>query len=343
MSKQRQKVLLIGGTGTISQSVGQLLSQRDDIDLYVINRGHKAVAYKAEVICGDANDPVFMADVVSRCDFDIVCNFVIYQPDQADQQVKLFAGHIRQYVFISTVVVYNHEEAVMIDEHQPLGNPYSAYGRSKAACEQVFRQAYSQQQFPVTIIRPSQTYGFDRIPLSVKGNSCYSVISRIATGRPVIVHGDGKSCWHCTHNTDFAYNFVQLLGLPAAIGQTYQLVNPQIVNWDIIYNYLYKQLHQTPQIVHIPTDLLALSCQYDNAGSIRGDKQYSNILSTAKISQTIPDFKNEIDIYHGLDRYLQDLANNPQWQKSDEAFDGWCDRMIDLYQDYAAAIKKEEL
>ena len=32
-------------------------------------------------------------------------------------------------------------------------------------------KAYEEFGFPITIVRPSQTYGYDRIPLSVKGKA----------------------------------------------------------------------------------------------------------------------------------------------------------------------------
>lgn len=36
-----KKVLIIGGTGTISQPIAKKLSSRPDVDLYLLNRGSK--------------------------------------------------------------------------------------------------------------------------------------------------------------------------------------------------------------------------------------------------------------------------------------------------------------
>ena len=107
--------------------------------------------------------------------------------------------------------------------------------------------------FPITIVRPSQTYGYDRIPLSVKGKSCWSVVERILNDQPVIVHGDGKSTWHCTHTFDFADNFIQLINNEKTIGQAYHNINPRFVTWDMIYHELYRLLNKQPHIVHIPS------------------------------------------------------------------------------------------
>lgn len=340
---EKRKILLIGGTGTISKPISLLLSQNSDNEVYVLNRGHKILPAPVIQLTGDFNDEAFMRQIINTYTFDIVVNFVIYKPEQAQKQVELFMGRISQYVFISTVVTYNHETAVMIDEQQPQGNVYSAYGRLKQACEQVFLQAYQQKGFPITIVRPSQTYGEDRIPLSVKGKTCYSVIDRIKRGKPVIVHGDGKSCWHCTHTLDFAANFIPLLGQTKVIGQAYQLCNPQVVNWDMIYNYLYQKCQQPAQLCHISTDVLAMSRQYDNLSSIKGDKQYSNVFDVSKIKAVVPSFSNQIDIFTGIDLYFDYLQKNPQLQIPDPDFDHWCDQVIELQQQYMAAFAQAGL
>ena len=68
-------------------------------------------------------------------------------------------------------------------------------------------QAYRQEKFPITIVRPSHTY--DRT-LPLPGG--WTNLERLRRGKPVIVHGDGTSLWTLTHHTDFAKGFVGLLG-----------------------------------------------------------------------------------------------------------------------------------
>ena len=336
---QRLKILLIGGTGTISASITALLSEMDTVELSVMNRGNKPLPANVKQIICDVYDHAQMEKLLAKKSFDIVCNFLIYHPDEAKQQIDFFKHKIKQYIFISTVVTYNHEDAVMIDETHAQGNPHSLYGREKAACETLFLQAYKEEGFPVTIVRPSQTYGYERIPLSVKGKSCWSVIERILHDKPVIIHGDGKSTWHCTHTDDFAHNFIQLINNERAIGQAFHNIHPTVVNWDIIYHHLYDYLNKAPQIVHIASDTLALSNAYDLRSSILGDKQYSNVFDITKIQQTIPDCRYAIDIQEGIHRYFTYMKEHPEKQLHDEAFDQWCDHVIDRYANFCEQIK----
>ena len=74
-------------------------------------------------------------------------------------------------------------------------------------------KAYREEGFPITIVRPSLTYGDTQIPLAVNSwEKSYTVVDRMRRGKKVIVPGDGTSLWVITHNSDFAKGLVGLLG-----------------------------------------------------------------------------------------------------------------------------------
>ena len=52
-------------------------------------------------------------------------------------------------------------------------------------------QAYREDGFPVTIVRPSHTYDQRLIPF----DGGYTFIDRLRQGKQVVVHGDGTSLW----------------------------------------------------------------------------------------------------------------------------------------------------
>lgn len=325
------KVLIIGGTGTISSPITKALSLDTNVDLHVLNRGNKPLPKGAKQIIGDFNDVAMMKEIASNENYDIVINFIVFTSKQAKTQVEIFCNKIKQYIFISTVATYNHETAVCINENYEQYNKYSPYGQEKTACEHIFLEA---DNFPVTIVRPSQTYSGNRIPLSVKGKNCYSVISRIERDKPVIIHGDGKSTWHSTHADDFAKGFLPLVGNKNTINEAYQIVNDEITNWDMIYNHLYKLLNKKPNIIHIPSDFLAISKKYDNIGAFLGDKQYSCIYDTTKIKSINPEFKCDVNIYRGLEMYLSYMEEHPEQKVPDADYDTWCDMIISAYQTF---------
>ena len=55
-----------------------------------------------------------------------------------------------------------------------------------------------------------------------------------AAREPVVVHGDGTSLWTLTHHTDFARDFVGLLGNPRTIGEAFHITSDDVLTWDQI-------------------------------------------------------------------------------------------------------------
>ena len=79
-------------------------------------------------------------------------------------------------------------------------------------------RAYREEGFPITIVRPSLTYGDANFPIALGGWGCYTLADRLKKGRPIIVHGDGSSLWVVTHAEDFAKGFLGLVGQSAGPG-----------------------------------------------------------------------------------------------------------------------------
>ncbi len=334
-----KKVLVIGGTGTISSPVTCGLAANPDVDLYVLNRGRRKDTLPDHVhrIIGDINaDAEKVAEQIKDIEFDSVINFIIFTPEQAQKEIDLFKGKTKQYIFISTVCALDHSTSCNVDETMPYGNRYSAYGQGKEACEKLFLAAKEKEGFPVTIVRPTQTYSDSRYPLSIKGKTYWSVASRMLRGKEVIIHGDGQNTWACTHADDFAKLFLPLVCNPETVGEIYQVMNPEVYTWDMIYEALADALGAEYKPVYISEYLLDHSKTYDFVSSMHGDKHYSVIFDISKAKQYCPDVTFDIDIRKGAQMYVEYMNAHPEEKKEDEAFDAWCDQTIASYKKFAA-------
>ena len=97
-------------------------------------------------------------------------------------------------------------------------------------------RAFRDDGFPVTIVRPSLTYGDTQVPLAVNSWALpYTAIARMRVGKPLIVPGDGTSLWTITHNSDFAQGFLGLLGRRQAVGHAFNIMSDEVLTWDEIY------------------------------------------------------------------------------------------------------------
>ena len=327
------KALFIGGTGTISSAVTSLAVQ-NGVELTLLNRGNHSefVSESVEQLTADINDEDAVSKLIGGRKFDVVADFIAYLPMQAERDIRLFSGKTHQYIFISSASAYQKPAVnYRITESTPLRNPYWRYSRDKIACEEVLMAAYRSTGFPITIVRPSHTYGDTKVPVSVHGKSgSWQVLERIRSGKPVIVHGDGLSLWTFTHNSDFAKAFVGLMDNPHAIGEAVHITSDEIITWNAAFAAIGKALDVEPNLVHIPSEFLA-SFNPDLLGNLIGDKANSVVFDNTKIKTLVPGFCASVPFDQGVKRTVDYVTSHPDCQVPDPAFDAWCDRVIAAY------------
>ena len=102
------KALFIGGTGTISMAITRQLAQNPDWELYLLNRGNRAVDVpdSVKVIHADVSDEAATARALEGLSFDCVCDFIAFVPAQLERDYRLFAGRTKQFMFISSASAY---------------------------------------------------------------------------------------------------------------------------------------------------------------------------------------------------------------------------------------------
>jgi len=327
------RVLFIGGTGLISTACTELALQRG-IEVALLNRGQrKATPAGAKSIVADIHDPAAAAAALAGQSFDAVVNFIAFTPQDIARDVELFRGRTQQYIFISSCSAYQKPlTSYLITESTPLANPYWDYSRNKIACEDCLLQAYRQQQFPCTIVRPSLTYGDELIPLAINSwAKSYTVADRMKRGQPVIVPGDGSSLWPITHNTDFAKGLVGLLGHPQAIGHAFHITTDEVLSWDQIYGALAAALGVEPKLYHIASDFLA-GVWPDLRGGLQGDKAVSVVFDNAKIKRFVPSFVATTSFAQGIARTLAWFHADPKRMAIDETANRRWDTLIEAYE-----------
>lgn len=329
------KVLLIGGTGTISMAITRRLAAQGH-QVFLFNRGSRTAELPENVITlrGDISNEAEAAAILNGMQFDAVGEFIGFTTEQVQRDVRLFSGKTRQYLYISSASAYQKplSESV-ITESTPLCNPYWQYSRDKIACEAYLMQQYRENGFPVTIVRPSHTYDERSVPLGVHGkNGSWQVVQRILEGKPVIIHGDGTSLWTITHNSDFAKGYCGLVGNIHAIGQAYHITSDERVTWNQIYQCIADTLNVPLKACHIPSDFLAAISDYDFEGSLIGDKASTVIFDNTKIKRAVPEFRADIRADQGIRQTVQHLLAHPELQQTDPEFDTWCDRVITAFE-----------
>ena len=330
------KLLFIGGTGIISSACSELVVSRGH-ELFVLNRSASRkhpLPEGATALTGDIRaDEAHLASLLAGHRFDAVVDYIAFTVNDIERDLRLFRDKTDQFVFISSASAYQKPvKNYLITEETPLENPYWEYSRNKIACEVRLMQAYREEGFPVTIIRPSHTYGPTQIPFGVSSwLHPWTVVDRMQRGLKVIVPGDGTSLWVLTWNADLARGLVGLLGNPNAIGQAFQITSDEVLSWDQIHLEVYQALGLAPNLIHIPSDLIAAFWPHAT-GSLIGDKSNSVVFDNSKIKRFVRDFICEVKWAEGVRRSLAWFESNPEFQTVDHELNFVWDRMIVAYE-----------
>lgn len=325
------KILLIGGTGTISSAITRQLAETNH-EVYLLNRGNnnKHLPLSIKQIVADINNEEEAKAALNGMAFDAVCDFIGFVPAQLERDYRLFAGKTKQFLFISSASAYHKPvRDYRITEATTLANPYWEYSRNKIACEEFLLKMYRENGFPVTIIRPSHTYCEKSVPLGVHGDKgSWQVLKRMLDGKPVIIHGDGTSLWTLTWNEDFAKAFIGLLGNPHAIGEAFQITSDESVTWNQIHQCIADALGVEFKPYYVASDLLDALGHYDFKGGLIGDKANSVVFDNTKVKNAVPGFVCTTRTEEGIRKTVEYMLSHPETQVEDPEFDTWCDKVI---------------
>lgn len=335
------KALFIGGTGTISMAITNLLATKPEWELFLLNRGNRSgeLPGNVKVIQADINDEEKVKEAIKDLYFDCVCDFIGFVTEQLERDYRIFKGKTDQFMYISSASAYQKPLASpYITEGTPLTNPYWEYSRNKIACEDYLMKLYREEDFPVTIIRPSHTYDNRSVPLGVHGSKgSWQVVKRMLEGKPVIIHGDGTSLWTMTCNRDFAKAFVGLMGNSHALGEVFQITSDESLTWNQIYQSIATALGVTLKPYYVPSDFLAATSNFDFEGGLIGDKANTVIFDNTKLKRAVPDFVATVRFDTGVRETLNYVMSHPELQVEDPEFDAYCDAVIEKFE----RIKKE--
>jgi len=328
------KVLFIGGTGIISTASTKLAVERG-INLTLLRRGVREadVPINLSTITADIRDETAASEALGKRTWDAVVDWTAFTAADVERDIRLFRGRTNQFIFISSASAYQKPVGhYLITESTPLVNPYWQYSRDKIACEERLLQAYREEGFPVTIVRPSLTYGETQIVLAVNSwQKSYTAVDRMRRGKKVIVPGDGASLWVITHNSDFAKGLVGLLGHRQAIGHAFHITSDEVMTWDQFYRITAQAAGVEPQLVHIPSEFIG-ACMRDSVGSLTGDKAVSVVFDNSKIKRFVPGYCATVSFAQGIQRTIDWFDADARRKQIDEGENASWDKLIDAYE-----------
>jgi nucleoside-diphosphate-sugar epimerase len=323
-------ILFIGGNGNISWNCTQEALKKG-YEVWVLNRDsgsvmRREIPKEVNKLKADIVNPSSVKDAVKGLTFDVIADFICFAPEQARQDLEIYSGICRQFIFISTASAYQKPlAAVPITESTPLKNPFWLYSRNKIACEELFFNEYREKNFPITVVRPSHTY--DTIIPAAMGSSGWTNSARMLDGKPIILHGDGTSLWTLTHAEDFAKAFVALLGNEAAIGNAFHITSDEWLTWRQISECVANALGAPkPNFACVPSEKIAEK-NPDLGAGLLGDKAWCTIFDNSKIKKFAPGWQATIPFREGIKRTIDWFMEKSERRKVSSELDTFLDRL----------------
>ena len=185
---------------------------------------------KVKVVTGDVRDPFFCKEITKDIDtvFHLAALIAIpysYVAPQSYVDTNVMGtvnmckasmeNGVKRFLNTSTSETYGTALYVPIDEKHPM-QPQSPYSASKIAADAMAMSFYNSFEFPLTTVRPFNTYG----PRQSARAVIPTIITQIANGMKEIKLGDITPTRDFNYVEDTCQGFLALAKCDAAIGKS---------------------------------------------------------------------------------------------------------------------------
>lgn len=228
----KKRVLIIGGSYFVGRVFMVLAARTGNYEFHVVNRGRVKLKMEGitEYIC-DRHDTAALAGILPGGDWDTVLDFCAYEPDDIASTLKAIPGNVKQYLYISTVTVYDPKgvapktEASMVLPAST-DDPSYIYAFKKLQLESEAKNACDERGIGLTILRPAFIYG----PYNYAPREPY-YFKLILEGKPIPHPTDATSAFSFVYVKDVAQILMKCIGNEATYGETYNLAAPDRVTY----------------------------------------------------------------------------------------------------------------
>lgn len=190
MAENKNKILVVGGTGFVGEYVTKLLTNRKKLEIFVIGApsNNKAFAEKTRHYEIDLSRPLAynkLPKTISWFDTAVIMTQPSVPIIRNILKLLDMATNLKKVVFVSTILVYPSSNKKIRETVVP--SPVSQYEKDKIAEENMLTNYAKKRNIKLGIIRMANVYG-DKKNRGIIG----LIFNSALNNNPLVVNGDGN-------------------------------------------------------------------------------------------------------------------------------------------------------
>ncbi|HUT81290.1 MAG TPA: NAD-dependent epimerase/dehydratase family protein [Candidatus Bathyarchaeia archaeon] len=263
------KILVVGGSRFSGKIVVENLNEKGH-DVTVLNRGKSELSLpefyknekysypkKVQILHADRKNKDEIRNHLSGKDFEAVIDTCAYTAADVQIIVDNSPKNIAHYILTSTASVYDEEKNyfIPISEDAFIGSEAEEcpiqYSKDKRRIESLLKKLYTEDGYPITMIRPTYIYG----PFNPMYREFY-FYDRIMNKKPIYMPGHGDYLVDYVFAKDVAWLLTAPLENKKAIGQAYNATTGEACTLNVFVKLLSEIIGNEVEIVHYDQKLL---------------------------------------------------------------------------------------
>lgn len=274
MALTGKRILITGGAGFIGSHLVERLIDANEVVVFdnlhrnALQFAHLEQHEHLHLVKGDVLDFDAVRRAIDGCQVVIHCAAIagVYTVDRSairtmevnllgtNQVVKaaIQAG-VERFVEFSTSEIYGpfiHKgKEDDLSTIGPIGENRWVYAASKLASEHLSYAHYKEDGLPLVVVRPFNVYG----PRQVGDGAIRGMICQALRNLPITIYNDGTQIRAWCFISDFADGVLRCTERQAAVGQAFNLGNPQgtVTNFELA-NMIIRLTNSRSEIVFRP-------------------------------------------------------------------------------------------
>lgn len=263
------EILVIGGSRFSGKNLVELLVKKEH-NVTVLNRGkseqvitsfYKTEKYdypkEVEIIHADRTNNDQISKALRSKKFSAIIDTCVFNEKNIQAILDFAPKELTNYIMVSTASVYDEEKLryYPVSEDEPLGSEAEEgplpYSRDKRRAESLLKKSFQENNFPVTIIRPTYIYG----PYNPMYREFY-FYDRIMDQKPIYMPGHGDILTDFVYSKDVAWLLAAPLENKKAIGRIYNATGGVATTLNNYVKILSEIIGKEVEIIHYEPEIL---------------------------------------------------------------------------------------